>query len=170
MLPIFEHMGAKVVDERPYEITPLGRPGVWIYDFGLRCPAEALERAGEAFADVFLGVWSGELEDDRLNGLVGQLLQVTRAEGDPSSLRRNPVQLDELVRQLVDDSLMEAAAHGCQVKFENREPVSVEGDAELLRQRMRARQDVRRCPQHEAPHDRMARDADHAARGIFARP
>jgi hypothetical protein len=60
---------------------------------------------------------------------VGQLLQVTRAEGSPSSLRRS-VQLDQLVQQMVDGSLIEAAAHGCQVKFENREPVRVE--AELL--------------------------------------
>jgi len=72
-------------------------------------------------------------EPDRLNGLVGQLLKVTCAEGDPSSLRRNTVQLDQLVQQLVDDSLIEAAAHGCGVKFEKREPVKVEGHAELPR-------------------------------------
>ena len=41
VLPTFEHMGAKVVDERPYEITPADSPGVWVYDFGLRCPAAA---------------------------------------------------------------------------------------------------------------------------------
>ena len=41
------------------------------------------------------------------------------------------------MQQLVDDSLIEAAAHGCQVKFENREPaVRVEGDAELLRREL----------------------------------
>ena len=33
-------------------------------------------------------------ESDRLNALVGQLLQVTRAEGDPSSLRHAPLRLD----------------------------------------------------------------------------
>jgi glutamate dehydrogenase len=70
VLPTFEHMGAKVVDERPYELTPHDRPPVWIYDFGLRCPTRQLERFATAFAEVFLGVWSGELEDDRLNGLV----------------------------------------------------------------------------------------------------
>ena len=61
---------------------------------------------------------------------------MTRAEGDPCSLRRQPVQLDQLVQQLVDDSLIEAASHGCQMKFENREPVRVEGDAELLRREL----------------------------------
>jgi glutamate dehydrogenase len=70
VVPKFEHMGATVVDERPYEITPLSGGPVWIYDFGLRCDPADLDRAGDAFAPAFLGAWSGELEDDRLNGLV----------------------------------------------------------------------------------------------------
>jgi glutamate dehydrogenase len=70
VLPTFEHLGAKVDDERPYELTPAGADAVWIYDFGLDCPPRELERVAGAFAEVFLGAWSGELEDDRLNGLV----------------------------------------------------------------------------------------------------
>jgi glutamate dehydrogenase len=70
VLPTFEHMGAKVIDERPYEIKPADSPTVWVYDFGLRSLAEQLERSGPAFADAFLAVWAGELEDDGLNGLV----------------------------------------------------------------------------------------------------
>ena len=35
VVPTFEHMGAKVVDERPYEVSPSGTSPVWIYDFGL---------------------------------------------------------------------------------------------------------------------------------------
>ncbi|HEX8975259.1 MAG TPA: NAD-glutamate dehydrogenase [Solirubrobacteraceae bacterium] len=70
VLPTFEHLGAKVVDERPYEITPADEEPVWIYDFGLRCPAEAIERVGDRFLDAFLGIWSGEYEDDGLGGLV----------------------------------------------------------------------------------------------------
>jgi two-component system sensor histidine kinase CpxA len=72
-------------------------------------------------------------ESDRLNSLVGQLLQVTRAEGDPNSLRRNPVRLDELVEQLVEDSNIEAASRGCSLRYVRREPVTVQGDPELLR-------------------------------------
>ena len=70
MLPTFEHMGAKVVDERPYEISPSRRDQAWIYDFGLRCVAEDVERVRDDFQDAFLGAWRGELEDDGLNGLV----------------------------------------------------------------------------------------------------
>src|SRR5947209_2748309 len=72
-------------------------------------------------------------EADRLNSLVGQLLQVTRAEGDPASLRRDPIRLDELVQQLVEDSAIEAASHRCKLLYERHEPVTVAGDAELLR-------------------------------------
>ena len=70
VLPTFEHLGAKVVDERPYEVTPRGGDPVWIYDFGLSAPADALQAVADAFTDAFLAVWSGELEDDGLNGLV----------------------------------------------------------------------------------------------------
>ena len=70
VLPRFEHMGAKVVDERPYEITPAGRDPMWIYDFGLRCVADDLERVRDLFQEAFLAVWRGDLEDDGLNGLV----------------------------------------------------------------------------------------------------
>src|SRR5215831_3331856 len=56
-------------------------------------------------------------ESDRLNTLVGELLQVTRAEGDPNSLRRNPVRLDELLQQLVEDAQIEAAARGCSIDY-----------------------------------------------------
>jgi len=72
-------------------------------------------------------------EADRLNSLVGQLLQVTRAEGDPGSLRRDLVRLDDLVKQLVEESALEADAHGCHVEYQSREPVTVSGDPELLR-------------------------------------
>ena len=70
VLPTFEHLGAKVADERPYEITPADRGSAWIYDFGLQADAENTERVRDLLHDAFLGVWRGELEDDGLNGLV----------------------------------------------------------------------------------------------------
>ena len=59
VVPTFEHMGAKVVDERPYEVSPSGTSPVWIYDFGLTCDPQGLARAGTSFADVIIAVWSG---------------------------------------------------------------------------------------------------------------
>jgi glutamate dehydrogenase len=72
VVPTFEHMGAKVVDERPYEVTPAGENPVFIYDFGLRCDAPAIERARAEFEETFLAVWRGELEDDGFNALVAR--------------------------------------------------------------------------------------------------
>jgi len=100
--------------------SPLARLGV----------AVELARSGD---DPYSALNRIQKESDRLNALVGQLLQVTRAEGDPTSLRHAPFRLDELVRQLVEDSSIEAAAHGCELKYEQRATVTVAGDPELLR-------------------------------------
>jgi glutamate dehydrogenase len=70
VLPTFEHMGARVVDEHPYEISPRDRPPAWVYDFGLECLADDIETVRELFQDAFLGVWRGELENDGFNALV----------------------------------------------------------------------------------------------------
>jgi HAMP domain-containing protein len=49
-----------------------------------------------------------EREADRLNVLVGELIQVTRAEGDPAGLTTQPLRLDDLIRMIVDDVHIEA--------------------------------------------------------------
>jgi glutamate dehydrogenase len=70
VLPTLEHLGAKVADERPYEITAADRDPAWIYDFGLQADPANTERVRDLLHDAFLGVWRGDLEDDGLNGLV----------------------------------------------------------------------------------------------------
>ncbi len=87
VLPTFEHMGANVVDERPYEISPRDGAPAWIYDFSLQVTAPDVERVRDIFQEAFLGIWRGELEDDGLNGLVlaagltGREITVIRAIG-----------------------------------------------------------------------------------------
>lgn len=87
-------------------------------------------------------------EAERLNSLVGGLLQVTRAEGDPDALRRDPVRLDLLLQELVADSSLEAQAHGSAVRLTGVQPATVHGDAELLR---RAIENVLRNAIRHAP-------------------
>jgi len=73
VLPTFEHMGARVTDERPYAVATADGRTAWIYDFGLTCGAGGElddERAREIFQAAFLGVYRGELEDDGLGALV----------------------------------------------------------------------------------------------------
>jgi two-component system sensor histidine kinase CpxA len=91
-------------------------------------------------------------EAERLNSLVGGLLQVTRAEGDPESWRREPVRLDRLLEELVDDSALEARARGSEVRLVSAQPATVEGDAELLRRAIEnvIRNAIRHAPEGSA--------------------
>jgi signal transduction histidine kinase len=74
-----------------------------------------------------------EKEADRLNELIGQMLEVARLESDPAHRRIEAVRLDELIGSLVDDCVIEAQVRGCALELEPSAAVSVEGDRELLR-------------------------------------
>lgn len=71
-------------------------------------------------------------EADRLNVLVGELIQVTRAEGDPAGLSLEPVRLDELVRVIMDDVHIEAERHLVGLDLDVCE-AEMQGNPELLR-------------------------------------
>jgi len=101
-------------------------------------------------------------EAERLNSLVGGLLQVTRAEGEPDSLRREPVRLDRLLEELVTESALEARAHGSEVRLMGAQSVTIQGDAELLR---RAIENVIRNAIRHAPEGTAVEASLEAANG-----
>lgn len=70
---------------------------------------------------------------DRLGTLIGELFQVTRAEGDPASRKNDDVSLDSLMHLLVEDCTLEAEVRHCRVLMNADEPVLIQGDGELLR-------------------------------------
>src|SRR4051812_14547506 len=73
VLPVLQHMGVDVVDERPYEIDRIGAPLAWIYDFGLTTSVEdppLLRSLPERFTEAVGAVWRGDAEDDGLGALV----------------------------------------------------------------------------------------------------
>jgi glutamate dehydrogenase len=73
MVPLFENMGVKVDDERPYEVTPRAAEPVWIYDFGLTHVDEsvlAVDEVRDSFQDAFIRAWQGDVENDGYNRLV----------------------------------------------------------------------------------------------------
>ena len=73
VLPLFENMGVRVADERPYEIRARGGDSAWIYDFGLMHRSGGdpdAEKVREAFEDTFLRAFAGEVENDGYNRLV----------------------------------------------------------------------------------------------------
>ncbi len=80
--------------------------------------AEALERI--------------EREAARLEELIAQLLTLSRLEATEAPPSREPVAMDQLLRQVAEDAAFEAASRGVQVAVEGA-PEVVMGDAELLR-------------------------------------
>ena len=71
VLPVLENLGARVIDERPYEVLPHGGPPRWIYDFGLTYDVATpdTDRVVDIFQETFARVWRGEAENDGLNRL-----------------------------------------------------------------------------------------------------
>jgi signal transduction histidine kinase len=100
--------------------SPLARLGV----------AVELARSGEDREHMLDRI---QKEADRLNELVAELLQVTRVEGDPSMQKMETVRLDELLGDLVYDSLLEAKAKDCTLLLKAPAAVTLSGDEELIR-------------------------------------
>ncbi len=89
-----------------------------------------------------------EKEVDRLATLIGELLQVTRAEGDPASRNVADIELRPFLESLVEDCRIEAEARGCSIDLFAKGPIRMAGDAELLH---RAVENVLRNAIHHAP-------------------
>lgn len=73
VLPLFEHMGFRVISEQPYELRRSAAEPVWIHDFTMLSQdgrAVDIERLRGAFEGAFLAVWQGAAEDDGFNRLV----------------------------------------------------------------------------------------------------
>ncbi len=87
-------------------------------------------------------------EADRLNHLVDELLQLTRAEGDPGARNVEAVDLGGLLHELVADCALEADARPCGLELSGERSALVEGDQELLR---RAGENVLRNAIRHAP-------------------
>lgn len=88
----------------------------------------------------------------RLTDLVEILLEVTRAEGDPSERDADEVALGALVREVVDDCGMEANVRGCRLVLQGAGLSHLCGDRELLRRAIEniVRNAIRHAPQGSA--------------------
>ncbi len=109
--------------------------------------AVELARSGESSA---LPLDRIQKEADRLNALIGQMLEVTRLEGDPTQRRVDRVELNQLIGDLMESCSIEARARGCSLSIESTPAVTVDGDGELLR---RTIENVMRNAIRYAPRD-----------------
>ncbi len=89
-----------------------------------------LARSGEDRDDMLDRI---QREAERLNELVAELLQVTRVEGDPSRQKMDKVRLDELLGDVIYDSLLEAKTKDCTLVLSAPTPATLIGDEELIR-------------------------------------
>ncbi|WP_322047274.1 NAD-glutamate dehydrogenase [Paraburkholderia sp. J67] len=72
-LPMLEHLGVRVDEERPYVIVAPGGQPAWVHDFGLELADDAefdIERVKDLFEDAFEAVWTARIENDDFNRLV----------------------------------------------------------------------------------------------------
>jgi len=74
-----------------------------------------------------------ERDVDRLTILIGDLMDITRMEGDPSSLAFAPLDLNSLIIAIVSDCRIEADARRCQLTLSGAIQSAMEGNRELLR-------------------------------------
>ena len=72
VMPRLTNLGVTVVHERPYEVRPLDRDPIWVYDFSVEHHTTPLDftAASDLIEEAFLAVWNGEAEDDGMNRLV----------------------------------------------------------------------------------------------------
>ena len=103
-------------------------------------------------------------EADRLNELVAELLQVTRVEVDPSMQKADTVHLDELLGDLVYDSLLEAKTKDCTLLLKAPVSAIVVGDEELIRRALEnvLRNAIRYAPRGTAVDIELDRSAEMA--------
>jgi glutamate dehydrogenase len=78
VLPLLQHLGLEVLDERPSEIVRPDGLRCWTYDFGIRMDVATQAAVGDRsqaevaaqFCAAFGAAWRGEAESDRFSALV----------------------------------------------------------------------------------------------------
>jgi two-component system sensor histidine kinase CpxA len=89
----------------------------------------ARQRAGEDAKTVLDRI---SLEASRMNELIGSLTTIARLESGGGTIRKIPVQLEELVEEIARDADFEAQARNCRVEAEILDELPFAGDPGLL--------------------------------------
>jgi two-component system sensor histidine kinase CpxA len=73
-----------------------------------------------------------EREIERLDSLISHVLRLARLHGNETHFAREPVELDEVLQEVVHDANFEGAVKDCKVRLEGAVSRSVLGNRELL--------------------------------------
>ena len=101
-------------------------------------------------------------EIDRLSELVGTLIDMARAEGDPGEVEMEVLCLNDLLLATAEDSVVEAQAAGCSIDVEAQQEICHQGNAELLRRAIEnvLRNAIRYAPPKSTVEMKLIRDAN----------
>lgn len=72
-------------------------------------------------------------ESNRMNELIGSLMTISRLESGPSTARKVPLELEQIIDEVARDATFEAQGRNCQVEAEILDELPVLGDPALLR-------------------------------------
>ncbi|MDR3734637.1 MAG: HAMP domain-containing sensor histidine kinase [Acidobacteriaceae bacterium] len=99
---------------------------------------------------------------ERLSELVGTLIDMARAEGEPGDVEMETLCLNDLLLITAEDSEIEAQAAGCRVVVEAPQEINLQGNAELLRRAIEniLRNAIRYTPPESAVEVRLEREAN----------
>jgi two-component system sensor histidine kinase CpxA len=73
-----------------------------------------------------------ERESDRLENMIAQILKLSRFENDMHHVDWQTIQMDEIVKQVVDDARFEAVPRKITIGLDVSAPIRMTGDAQLL--------------------------------------
>jgi two-component system sensor histidine kinase CpxA len=112
-----------------------------------------------------------ELEATRLNELIGRLLTLARLEGGEDAMRRTPIALDELVRDICEDADFEAQSRQCRVHCDVQYDAVIFGSASLLHSAIEnvVRNAMRHTPEGTDVEIQLAKEAAHGKADALVR-
>jgi two-component system sensor histidine kinase CpxA len=103
-------------------------------------------------------------EIERLSELVGTLIDMARAEGEPGEVEMEVLCLNDLLLVTAEDSEVEAQAAGCSIDVSAPEETNLQGNAELLRRAIEnvLRNAIRYAPPESTVEVRLEREENWA--------
>jgi len=103
-------------------------------------------------------------EIERLSELVGTLIDMARAEGEPGAVEMEVLCLNDLLLATAEDSEVEARAAGCSIDVKAQRETYLQGNVELLRRAIEniLRNAIRYAPPESTVEVRLEREANFA--------